>query len=142
MCHARRVRTFGQTTPFIERPWNELAEMWSARARSGVPIAHVVAVVESVIATGTDSQLAAGSSMYDLIVTERPIPEPPYSVVVVRSPVSVRPPASGKVVIEHCSLTGRIDRLERPVAETVPLFWRFMIEKFGVAPRPLQQRGN
>jgi hypothetical protein len=47
----------------------------------------------------------------------------------------VRPPAAEKVVIESCSLTGRIDRIERPVAETVPLFWRFMIEKFGVPPR-------
>jgi hypothetical protein len=55
--------------------------------------------------------------------------------VVVRSAVSVRPPAAEKVVIESCSLTGRIVRIERPVAETVALFWRFMIEKFGLPPR-------
>ena len=55
--------------------------------------------------------------------------------MVVRSAVAVRPPAAGKVVIESSSVTGRIDRIEPPVAETVPLFWRFMIEKFGVSPR-------
>ena len=128
--------THGQTTPFIERPWNELADVWSERAQRGLPIAHLVAIIESVIATGAATQLAAASSMYDLIVVDRPIPAPPYSVVVVRSPVSVRPPAPGKVVIEHCSLTGGIDRIERPTADAVPLFWRFMIEKFGVDPRP------
>jgi hypothetical protein len=89
------------------------------------PVGHLVAVAESVIATGVATQLAAASSMYALIVAERPIPEPPYSVVFVRSAVSVRPPAPGKVVIEHCSLTGRVDRIERPIADTVPLFWRF-----------------
>ena len=127
--------THGQTTPFIERRWNELAEVWSERAQNGWPTAHLVAIIESVIDTGAVSQLAAASSMYDLIVVDRPIPEPPYSVVYVRSPISVRPPAPGTVVIEHCSLTGWIDRIERPTADAVPLFWRFMIEKFGVAPR-------
>jgi hypothetical protein len=31
-------------------------------------------------------------------------------------------------------MTGRSNRIERPVDEAVPLFWRFMIEKFGVGP--------
>ncbi len=31
-------------------------------------------------------------------------------------------------------MTGHDDRVVRPVAETVPLFWRFMIEKYGVHP--------
>lgn len=81
-----------------------------------------------------NKRLAAASSMYDLIVTERPILEPPYTVVIVRSPVSVMPPPQGMVVIEHTSLSGWTDRIERPVAEAVPLFWRFMAEKFGVSP--------
>lgn len=137
LCHARLVPTHGQTSPFIERPWDELADVWSERARSGVPVAHLVAIVESVIAAGAATQLAAASSLYDLIVVDRPIPEPPHSMVIVRSPVSVRPSAAGKVVIEHCSLTGRIDRIERPTSDAVPLFWRFMIEKFGIDPRQL-----
>jgi hypothetical protein len=31
-------------------------------------------------------------------------------------------------------VTDRNDRIGRPVADAVPLFWRFMIEKFGVEP--------
>jgi hypothetical protein len=36
------------------------------------------------------------------------------------------------VLIEHVSLTGHDDRIERPAVDAVPLFWRFMSEKFGV----------
>jgi hypothetical protein len=117
--------------PFSERTWDELVSDWSA-GLDHVPLGHMVAIAQSVIESGCASRLAATSSMYDLIVTERPVPEPPYTVVIVRSPVSVKPPAPGMVVIEHTSLTGRTDRIERPVAEAVPLFWRFMFEKFGV----------
>jgi hypothetical protein len=53
----------------------------------------------------------------------------------VRSPSSLTPPIADKVRIEHLSVTGRNDRIERPVDESVALFWRFMIEKFGVHPR-------
>jgi hypothetical protein len=42
--------------------------------------------------------------------------------------------SDGCVLIEHLSITGRNDRIERPVAEAVPLFWRFLVEKFGVDP--------
>jgi hypothetical protein len=37
-------------------------------------------------------------------------------------------------LIEQQSLRGHDDRIERPAGEAVPLFWRFMIEKFGVHP--------
>jgi hypothetical protein len=32
------------------------------------------------------------------------------------------------------AVTGRNDRIERQVDEAVPLFWRFVTEKFGVDP--------
>lgn len=72
--------------------------------------------------------------MHDLIVVPTPIPEPPYGVVVVRAPGSIREPAMGFVRIEHLSTTGHDDVIDRPVIDAVPLFWRFMIEKFGVDP--------
>ncbi|MGC4817778.1 hypothetical protein [Micromonospora sp. DT63] len=58
---------------------------------------------------------------------------PRVEVVIVRSPSSglVGP---GAVLIEHRSTSGRDDVIARPSEEAVPLFWRFMIEKFGVAP--------
>lgn len=39
---------------------------------------------------------------------------------------------AGGVFIEHRSVTGHDDGIFRDGAEAVPLFWRFMIEKFGV----------
>jgi hypothetical protein len=41
---------------------------------------------------------------------------------------------TGMVVVEHLSVTGRHDRITRPMLEAVPLFWQFMIEKLGVHP--------
>jgi len=66
--------------------------------------------------------------MHDLVVVSVRIPEPPYGVAV-RAPGSLRSPRDGHVLIEHMSVTGHDDRIERPVAEAVALFWRFMIEK-------------
>jgi hypothetical protein len=42
----------------------------------------------------------------------------------------------GWVAVEHVTVTGRDERIDRPAAETVPLFWRFVMEKFGVQPLP------
>jgi len=63
-----------------------------------------------------------------------PQTDPPTTFVAVRAPGSLAKPSEGLVLIEHLSVTGRSNRIERPVDETVPLFWRFMIEKFGVDP--------
>ena len=60
--------------------------------------------------------------------------EPPYDLVVVRAPISIRPPTAGCVLIEHLTATGLDDKIEGPTADAIPLFWRFMIEKFGVYP--------
>jgi hypothetical protein len=91
-------------------------------------------IVKSVLASGQTNALAASTSMHDLIVVPTPIPEPPYGVVAVRAPGSLREPAAGLVRIEHLSVTGHDDVIDRPVADAVPLFWRFMIEKYGIEP--------
>ena len=39
---------------------------------------------------------------------------------------------TGHVLVEHLPDTGRNDRIERPLGDAVPLFWRFVQEKFGV----------
>jgi hypothetical protein len=72
--------------------------------------------------------LASFTSMADLMVVTTPLREPPYDLVAMRTP------AERIVLIEHLSVTGRNDRIERPSSEAVPLFWRFMIEKFGLLP--------
>ena len=100
---------------------------------------HMSNIVKSVLASDQAEALAGCTSMHDLIVVPTPIPEPPYGVVAVRAPGSLREPGSGLVRIEHLSVTGHDDAIEVPVADAVPLFWRFMIEKFGVDPGPRER---
>lgn len=95
---------------------------------------HMRLIVDSVLATESALALAGTTSMHDLIVVSRPISEPPYDVIAVRAPGSVHRPRNGHVIVEHLTVTGRNDSLERPVAEAVPLFWRFVIEKYGIHP--------
>jgi hypothetical protein len=96
---------------------------------------HLRAIATSVLRQGRAHDLAVSSgAVCDLIVTPTPVGEPPHDVVVVRAPNGVRPPRHGQVRIEHHPLVGRQDSIARPVAEAVGLFWRFMIEKYGIAP--------
>jgi hypothetical protein len=114
-------------------PWDEIAARFGTLAAAHPELAPVADIAASVRGCGAEHRLAGLTSMHDLVVTTRPVPEPPIEVVVVRSPSSgyVGP---GGVFIEHRSASGHDDRIFRPAAEAVPLFWLFMIEKFGVEP--------
>jgi len=67
--------------------------------------------------------------MHDLVVTSLPLGAEPFDHVRV-----ALLPGSESVRISHFSGVGQDDDIERPTSEILPLFWRFMIEKFGVAP--------
>ena len=121
------VKTLGWPHPFKPRPWDELVAFYAASADEHQNLRHMSAIVGSVVATGATAELAACTSHFDLLVVPLPIQEPPYDLV------SVRTTDSARVLIEHLSVTGRNDAIERDVSEAVPLFWRFMIEKFGIA---------
>jgi hypothetical protein len=96
---------------------------------------YLAEILANIVSSGRADDLAVTTSMHDLVITPRPVPEPPLDVVIVRAPNSLRNgPRPGHVVIEEMSLTGHRDLIERPAAEAVPLFWRFMIEKYGVHP--------
>jgi hypothetical protein len=124
----------GWPYPFRPRTWPDIAARFHAMAALHVTYQHMADIVDSVEASEAHELLAGCTSMHDLIVVIRPIPEPPYDVVAVRAPSSLSPVPDGTVVVEHLSVTGRNDRITRPTLEAVPLFWRFMIEKFGVHP--------
>ena len=64
--------------------------------------------------------LCATTSMHDLIGSITPVPEPPFDVIAVRAPGSLYAASPGNVLVEHLTTTGRNDRIERPIAETVP----------------------
>ena len=128
------MRTLAPPYPFRSVPWAHIDESFAEFAADHPEFSHMSAIVQSVRSVGAENDLAAHTSMHDLIVLAQPIPDPPYDVVAVRAPSSLVRPSDGCVVIEHLSATGGNDRIERPVGEAVPLFWRFMIEKFGGDP--------
>lgn len=124
----------GQTQPFRARDWKDIHRTMDAMATEHEEFRHMEAIVRSVLEADAADRLAAHTSMHDLIVVDLPIPEPPYRVVAVRAPSSLHPPPDGQVLIEEMSVAGDNDRIARPVAEAVPLVWRFKIDKFGLAP--------
>ena len=128
------MRTHGQTNAFRAGRWLDIDPFLARMAERDERFSHMSAIVKSVLDSNARDRLAAHTSMHDLIVVPTPIPVPPYGVVAVRAPGSLRSPRDGHVLIEHLSVTGHDDQIERPVAEAVPLFWRFVIEKFGVDP--------
>jgi hypothetical protein len=129
------VRTLGFPYPFRQDPWVDIAEFLGGIAERNPPFQHMADIANSVIDSQSTELLAAFTSMHDLMVVATPIPEAPVDLVAVRAPGSLHPASrDGLVLIEHLTVTGNNDRIERPVAEAVPLFWRFMIEKYGVHP--------
>lgn len=121
------------TGQFTAVAWTDIAARFNDIARSHPEFQYMADIVTSVLAWRGADRLAGLTSMYDLIVTARPIREPPLETVVVRSPSSGHVGAEA-VLIEHRSLTGHDEWIVRPSGEAVALFWRFMSEKFGVRP--------
>jgi hypothetical protein len=122
------VRTLAFPYPFHQTPWPDLASKFDDLAERNRDFQPMADIVHSVIDSGSADLLAAFTSMHDLCVVATPIPDPPMDLVVVRTT------AHGSVLIEHQTGPGNNDRIERPGSDAVPLFWRFMIEKFGVPP--------
>lgn len=129
----------GWTTPFTPRDWRERRRFLQGLVDQDPEFRYLTDIIDSVIGSDSTDHLGVMTSMHDLIVTDLPASEPPLEVVFVRAPNSPKGPPSGMVLIEHLSLTGHDDRVVRPASEAVPLFWRFMIEKFGVSPGTNQE---
>ncbi len=133
------MRTLGWPTPIRDRPWPEIAAFLHGALDSSSSYEPVLDIVDSIITLEVEAHLAGCTSMHDLIVAARPISPAPLDVVILRQ-------AYGVVTIEHVTHTGRNDRISRPAQDGVALFWRFMIEKFGVHPTrtgaPSDHRGQ
>lgn len=90
-------------------------------------------IVASIRASAAE-RLAGFTSMHDLAVTTTPVPTTgPIDVIWVR-PRPFGDPDAQDVLIEHCSATGRDDRIVRPAPKAVALLWRFAREKWGIMP--------
>lgn len=121
---------------FKARSWSDLLDFYEDMASRSPAFGYLVDIVRSVEASPNGHRLAATTSMHDLLVVDTPIPDPPVEVLRISAPGSLNPARDGWIVITHISHSGRNDRIERPVAHAVPLFWRFVLEKFGIEGGP------
>jgi hypothetical protein len=88
-CETQPRENDGLAYPFRPRSWEELDEESSSIAATHPDFGHMSAVVKSVLHARAEHDLAAFTSMNDLMVRSTPLPEPPYDLVAVRAPNSV-----------------------------------------------------
>ncbi len=130
----RRVLEEGNLPPFRGRPWEEIREWYAAL---GWPeLQPLVDVVDSILACGGAERLVATTSMHDLWVARLVDGAAASSVDLIKvcSAISMRPVRRGEVLVVHTSHSGQEEEISRPVIEAVPLFWRFVVEKWGLEP--------
>ncbi len=126
------MRTRAWAYEFRPTSWSDLRARYTELSEIDQRFRYLLDVVDSVEDAGLGDSMAASTSMHDLVVADLPLTDVPLEVIVVRAPSSPDPPKPGQVLIEHLSHTGRNDRIERPAADAVPLFWRFVQEKWGL----------
>jgi hypothetical protein len=125
------VHTLGFPHEFLAVPWADL--LLETRRRPGA--SYLEGIVSSITTSRVSDSLAGALWMNDLAVAATPIRSAPIDVIVISTEGSLRAAsAPGLVRIEHVTTTGRNDAIERSVDDSVALFWRFAIEKFGIAP--------
>ncbi|MEW2475530.1 hypothetical protein AB0875_17205 [Micromonospora gifhornensis] len=124
---------------FHPKPWDVIADQIGRYTAHHSPF--MAEIVDSIRACGAAGRLAGFMSMHDLAVTPVPVPsQGPIEVVWVRPQPHSGAPEEREVLIEHYAPTGHDDRIWRPGTEAVVLFWRFMIEKFGIEPNRADNR--
>jgi hypothetical protein len=123
------VTPFGHPYHFQPSPWTDIEQRYEQHAVHS----YLLDIVRSVLASDAVDLLAGTTWMWwDLAVVTRPVPEPPLDVIVVRDPYTPFVPA-GLIRIEHRSVNGRDDVIDRPPEDAVRLFWRFVGEKYGIS---------
>ncbi len=107
----------GWTGTFHDVPWTEIARRCRVMSDRHPEFQHLTDIADSVLACDADKHLAGLTSMHDLVVTTRPIPEPPIEEVIVRAPGSLVPVQEGTVLIECLPNTSPDDQVVRPPAK-------------------------
>jgi hypothetical protein len=86
-CETVGVPGLGWWSRFLGRSWTQVREfedgVW-ADTNGGQ---YIVAIIDSVLANEATDVLAVTTSMHDLVVVARPVPDPPMDVLILRSPV-------------------------------------------------------
>lgn len=134
------MRGFGWRYAFVESDWATTRDWLAAIEWADGEGAYLTEIIDSVIEHGANDVLALTTSMHDLVIAPKPADDPPLDVVVVRAPSSMRTHPTGTVVIEHLAVSGKNTSSERPAAEALPLFWRYIETEFGIKPnRPASE---
>ena len=119
---------------FHRESWDAIAARAEELASLDSKLSYLPELVTSIRESGVEDRLGARFSMTDLHIAEIPMSRPPVEYLAVKRPSGRTPPVSGEVRIEHHTVSGRNDSIDRASAEVVPLFWRFAREKFGLLP--------
>lgn len=122
-------RLGGFPYPIVHDNWEQLLD----RYLDGPPLVRASAVTEvvrSIVDSPSRTDLRYTTSMWSLLVAPAPGSPAPVDAVMVSTP------NHPNVVVEHLPLVGKADKIERPPGEAVPLFWRFLKEKYGIEGRP------
>lgn len=128
--------------PFEDMGW-PAARQWieSANWRGLFDTSPMYAIIDSVMASGRADDLAVTIIEGDLAVVAKPVPEPPMDVLYVLMggmPWPTPPFPEGQIVLHYGTVSGHDTRSIRPPNQAVPLFWRYVHEKFGItAERPM-----
>lgn len=130
--HCAAMSLGGWQYPIVRRDWQDLLQDYKENADRVPALAPLVSIIQSVIDHGMDDELAATTSMWDLVIAAEPLRDPPVDVIVVRSVASQSPAPVGQVRIEHQATSGLKETISRPAADAVALFWRFVLEKYGL----------
>ena len=131
-CETCEMPSPGWRHRFLERPWVDVRDFEAGVFAGQERGQYLLAIIDSVLSSTAADVLAVTTSMHDLVVVARPLPDPPMDVIIVRAPGSVQEPANGFARIDYVSVSGRDTRIDRPEAEAVRLFWRFVEEEFGI----------
>lgn len=113
---------------FRQVPWQELFAHYEEALSRGFSHAEpALTVARSIVDEGCGDQIVGHPSLYGLILTTVPVSTSPDWLRVSAVP-------GGKVRVEHHKFEGPGDDIERPADELLALFWRFVIEKWGIHP--------
>jgi hypothetical protein len=117
--------------------WPELTEQAVPEFRRRVEYSEMniafLAIIQSVSASGLSDQFVASWSPLGRLSVALAAFEPTLrEEITVRGDMPLHWVSPGSIRIYHESYSGMVDDIESPIVDAVPLFWRFVAEKFGI----------
>ena len=117
--------------PFVIDPWSDVEQRYNELVPlHGIDfLTPMLWLTQSIVDQGAAKKLVAFTSMHELVITAAPISSEPDWLR-----VSVGPLGTVRIAHRKSWAATEGDVVIRPVDEILPLFWRFVIEKWGARP--------